>query len=220
MPVVTQITQQKRSPNRRSVFLDGTFAFGCNVNVIARFRLRQGVELTTEQVQQIQQGEIRQECLDYALRLLQMRAHSRAELLKKLQRREYGSTVSGTVLDDLVRLGYLDDARLAHERAQCAASTKHQGRRRAYLELMRAGINADIANRALDEVYGSLDATDSARQFALKQLPRLQRLQPQVARRRLAGMLQRRGFTYEQIKPIVDELLNTLDDEQPADDNL
>jgi len=33
------------------------------------------------------------------------------------------------------------------------------------------------------------------------------KLEPAVARRRLVGMLQRRGFDYESIKPVVDEVL-------------
>ena len=37
MPVVTQITVQKRHDNRRNIYLDGAFAFGINVNVVARF---------------------------------------------------------------------------------------------------------------------------------------------------------------------------------------
>ena len=36
---------------------------------------------------------------------------------------------------------------------------------------------------------------------------RLKKLDPLVARRRLVGMLQRRGFEYEAIKPVVDEVL-------------
>src|SRR5690606_11428391 len=98
MPVVTKITEQKRRKNRRSVYLDGAFAFGCNVNVVARFRLREGMELSAEQIRQIEQGEIRQECLDDALRYLQSRLHSRAELRRKLVRREYGESVIDGVL--------------------------------------------------------------------------------------------------------------------------
>ncbi len=68
MPTVTKIQPQRRAANRRSVFLDGTFAFGCNLNVIARFRLREGLTLSPDEIQTIQAGEVRQECFDAALR--------------------------------------------------------------------------------------------------------------------------------------------------------
>src|SRR2546426_12381883 len=120
MPVITKIAQQKRSPNRRRVYLDGAFAFGCNLNVVAKFRLREGMQLTPELVEQVQQGEVRQECFDAAMRSLESRLHSRAELKKKLMRKEWGVAVIDGVLDDLQRLGYIDDARFAKTKAMSA----------------------------------------------------------------------------------------------------
>src|SRR2546421_4117591 len=109
MPLVTKIAEQKCNPARRNVHLDGRFAFGCHLNVIARFRLREGLTLTEQQIRDIEQGEVRQECLDKALEFLQRRLHSRAELLKKLMRQEYGEPIINGVLDDLQRMGYIDD---------------------------------------------------------------------------------------------------------------
>lgn len=207
MPVISRISEQKRRPNWRNVFLDGAFAFGCSLNVVAKFRLREGMKLSEEQVRQIQLGEVKQECFDVAMRALSSRLHSRSELRKKLMRREYGEPVVDAVLADLSRLGYLDDERFAKTRALSAAQHKHHGRRRAFLELVKSGVKGDVADRALDDVYSEQDSTAVARQLAKKQAPRLRKLEPAVARRRLVGMLQRRGFDYDAIKPVVDEVL-------------
>ena len=207
MPVITQISEQKRRANRRNIYLDGAFAFGCNVNVVAKFRLRAGMNLSEDQVRQIQLGEVKQECFDAGLRFLQSRLHSTSELRRKLMRKEWGKEVIEAVIADLARMGYLDDARFAKSKALSAAEHKHHGPRRAMLELMKAGVKSDVASRAVDDVYGSADNAAAARQLAQKQAPRLKRLEPLVARRRLAGMLQRRGFDYDTIKPIIDELL-------------
>src|SRR6266550_2528564 len=93
MPVVTKIVEQKKRPNRRNVYLDGAFAFGLNDNVVARFRLRQGMSISAEMVAEIAAGEVRQECFDYAMKYLQARLHSTVELRRKLVRREYGDSV-------------------------------------------------------------------------------------------------------------------------------
>jgi regulatory protein len=136
-----------------------------------------------------------------------MRLHSRKELAKKLARKEFGDAVVQGVLDDLVRLGYLNDAQFAKSKALSAAQHKHHGKRRAKVELMRSGVDADTADQALGDVYDAHDSVAVARELARKQAPRLKKLDPQVARRRLVGMLQRRGFDYDQIKPVVDEVL-------------
>lgn len=212
MPTITRIAEQRRRPNRRSVYLDGAFAFGCNLNVVARFRLREGLELTAEQVAEIQRGEVRQECLDDALASIGRRPHGRAELGKKLARKEYGDAVVAGVLDDLARLGYLDDEQFAKGRALSAARHKHHGKRRARQELTRAGVDAETADKVLADVYDAHDSLAVARDLARKQAPRLRKLDPQVARRRLVGMLQRRGFDYDTIKPVVDQVLGEAAD--------
>src|SRR5262245_13797664 len=83
MAAITKISQQKRRPNRRNVYLDGKFAFGCNVNVIAKFRLSEGMTLDSKQIDAIKLGEVKQECFDAAMRLLARRLHSREEMLCK-----------------------------------------------------------------------------------------------------------------------------------------
>lgn len=216
MPQITKISEQKRRPNRRNVYLDGKFAFGCNLNVVAKFRLREGMNLSAEQVAAIQDGEVRQECFDQAMKFLQRRLHSRAELQRKLMRQEYGEQMIAGVLDDLARMGYVDDERFAKTKALAAAQHKQHGRRRAFVELIKAGVKGNVAGKAVEDVYDATDTIGLARQLALKHASRLRKLDPIVARRRLVGMLQRRGFNYDDIRPVIDEVLGYSDD--PAAD--
>jgi regulatory protein len=207
LPTITKILEQRRRANRRNVHLDGTFAFGCNLNVIARFRLREGLELTLEEIEKIQQGEVRQECFDAATRYLESRLHSRSELKRKLIRKEMREPIIEGVLDDLQRMGYIDDARFALAKAASAAKHKHHGPRRAIAELMRAGIKSDVAKKAAAEVYAANDSVEIAMNLAERQSARLKKLDPVVAKRRLVGMLMRRGFDFESIKPVIAKVL-------------
>lgn len=207
MPTITRISEQKRRPNRRSVFVDGDFAFGLNLNVVAKYKLREGMTLSVEQIDEIQRGEVRQECFDHALRLLGQRLHSRTELHKKLSRREYGNAVVEPVLDDLVRLGYIDDERFAKTMALSLLQHRRVGARRAVMELVRVGVKSDLAQRAVDEVYSTSDPVAEAKRLVSKQIDRLRKLEPMVARRRLSGLLQRRGFDFDTVKQVIDQTL-------------
>ena len=207
MPIITQISEQKRRANRRNVYLDGVFAFGCVLNVIAKFRLRVGMTVSEQELAAILRGGVRQECFDHAMKFLSMRLHSRSELRRKLSRQEYGPALIDEVLEDLARLGYLNDEQFARTKALSASQHKHHGPRRAMVELLKAGVQGNVARDAVAEVFESGEAAQNARLLAEKQAPRLRKLEPAVARRRLVGMLQRRGFDYETIKPIVDEVL-------------
>jgi regulatory protein len=218
MPTITRITEQKRQPNRRNIFLDGRFAFGCNINVVARFRLTVGKQLTADEVKEIEFGEVKQECFDKAMEHLSRRMHSRAEMFQKLKRNEWGDPVIDSVIEQLTAMNYLDDARFARTKASAAASHKQHGRRRAFLELIKSGVKGDVADQALKDVYSQVDSTAIARDLARKHAPRLQKLDPQTARRRLAGMLQRRGFDYESIRPVIDEILGKARENKESQD--
>jgi regulatory protein len=152
------------------------------------------------------------ECLESAIRFLTMRPHSRAELLRKLRRQKWPEADIESALTELTRVGYLDDRRFAVAKAQSAAKHKKHGRRRAFMELRRAGVSSEVADEALTKVYAETDPAAIARDLIEKHAPRLRRLDPQVARRRLVGMLQRRGFDYETVRPIIDEILKSTDD--------
>ena len=207
MAVITRIVEPKGRPQRRRIYIDGKFAFTVKLNVVAKFRLREGMNLSPKQIEAIEQGEIRQECLDRAMKYLSGRLHSGQELSRKLLRQEYSPAMIDEVLAELRRLGYVDDARFAKTKALSAAQHKHHGPRRAMMELMKAGVKREIAQSAVGEVYESNDNIAEARKLAQKQAARLRRLDPQVARRRLVGMLQRRGFDYDSIKPVIEEVI-------------
>ena len=150
--------------------------------------------------------DLKRQCLDAGLRLLKSRAHSTVELRRKLRKHFDAENVAETI-ERLTRLRYLNDEHFAKMKAASAVNHKQHGRRRAQLELMKAGVDYETADRALDSVYDSADTLAVARQFAQKQAKRLLKLDPQVARRRLIGALQRRGFDYDDIKPVVEEVL-------------
>jgi regulatory protein len=209
MPVITEIAARKTRPQWREIHLDGVRAFGCHVNVIARFRLREGLTVSDEQVSAVREGQVRQACFDQAMKYLQVRLHGRDELFKKLIRRGYSQAIVGSVLDQLTQLGYVNDTEFARTRALSASRHKHHGRQRAKIDLLQAGVPDDVADRALNEVYLQSAGADGARMLARKHAARLRKLDPSVARRRLAGMLQRRGFDLEIVESIVEETLGT-----------
>jgi len=214
MPTITKIVEQKRTPARHAVYLDGRLAFSCSLDTVARFRLRVGLALSDDQLKAIADDTLRQECFKKATQFLSQRLHSRSELWRKLISAKHAPDVVTAVLDELIRLRYIDDERFARTKALAAAQHRYHGRRRAFVELLKSGVDAATANRALDDVYQQTDPAALARQLIQKQLPRLRRLDPLVARRRLVAMLQRRGFDYDTIKPIIDQALG--DQPEPA----
>ena len=157
--------------------------------------------------------EAQKNCLDAAQRALAARPYSTSDLRRKLERtRKHDPATIESTLERLTKLGFLSDEEFAHAKALSAATHKHHGRRRARAELSRFGISTEVADRALDAVYDKTDTIAVARKLAEKQAPRLRKLDPQTARRRLLGMLQRRGFDYDEVRAVIDSVLGSGSD--------
>ena len=152
-------------------------------------------------------------CLEAALRFLEGRAHSRAELGRKLKRKKWSDEAIGEALAKLERLGHINDERFAQMRAASAAKHKHHGPNRVMSDLMRAGVSMEFARGAVKQVYSKEETAGLARDLAMKQVRRLAKLDPVVARRRLIGALQRRGFDYDTINTAVGEAMGRGDEE-------
>ena len=210
MPRVTAVKPQKRSATRVSVFLDGKFVFGLNQRVAERFGLKVGLELSSADIDRVLAGQVRQDCFDKAMGYLTRRMHSQRELKQKLSRAEFSPETIEAVLARLQELGYVDDREFARQKL-AVAQRKLIGGRRAMAELMKSGVSGEIAQQAIEEHFSGDDARGNAQKLIDKNLPRLLRLDRLTAQRRLVGLLQRRGFDYETIKPLVTRALGDLE---------
>ena len=202
----------KRRPSMCSVHLDGRFAFVLSLAVVGQLGLRDGDDITPERIEQLKSGQLRQKAMDDALRILSGRSQSQAQLRTKLARKQHPADVIQSIIDRLKELGYINDQQFAENRALAAAKSKKLGRRRAAQDLLKAGVDQSTARRALENVYESHDSAQVARQLVEKHLPRLARFDDLTTRRRLMGVLMRKGYDYETSRSAIAEVLGRVDD--------
>ncbi|MGE5172237.1 MAG: regulatory protein RecX [Betaproteobacteria bacterium] len=138
-----------------------------------------------------------------AYRFLTSRPRSRAEVKAKLLDKGFPEAVVRVVLIDLERLGYVNDREFSRSWAQSRARVRGLGRRRIEHELRNKGISRDIIQETLSDVFGDLSEVDIAQREAGKKFKSLARFDPEVRRRRLAGFLERKGFSPEIIHTIL-----------------
>ncbi|MFN3284730.1 MAG: regulatory protein RecX [bacterium] len=126
-----------------------------------------------------------------ALVLLAVRPRSARELFQRLAR-VTDAKLASQVVSELERRGLVDDRRFALEWVRSRQASRGLGPARLRFELLRKGIAREFAEAALREAGAEEEAL--AVEVARRQLPRYARQPPEVAVRRLAGYLARRGF--------------------------
>jgi regulatory protein len=110
----------------------------------------------------VEPGSQQPEALAVATRALARREHSRRSLRERLLRARVSAEEADTVVEELVRLGLLDDARFARERARVLAE-RGKGDAAIRFELDREGVGEA-------EIEAAVAALDPERERAARLL--------------------------------------------------
>lgn len=197
---ITILKFQKRNRERVNVYLDGKYAF--SLQAILAARLHKGQFLSDEEIEGLLQEDASQKAYDRALNFLTYRPRSRAEVKRYLERKGVSPEVSERVEERLMRAGLLDDEAFARFWVENREQFKPRSRYRLRQELRQKGLDAQVIAQAVEEV----DEEQSAYCAAVGRARRYAHLDRKDFRRKLGSFLQRRGFSYEIVKEVVERL--------------
>ena len=130
------------------------------------------------------------------LRLLTVRARTRAELEGQLTKRGYPDEVSAVVLDRLTDVGLVDDDEFAEQWVRSRHANAGKGKRALAVELRKKGVDDEVINGALADLDPAAERA-RAEQLVRDKLrrERLADADDTKVTRRLVGMLARRGYS-------------------------
>ncbi|MCE5311954.1 MAG: recombination regulator RecX [Nitrospiraceae bacterium] len=140
-----------------------------------------------------------QAALKYSIKLLAYRDRSEKELLEKIVGRGFSGAEASGAIDYLRQKGFINDRQLADSLIRDGISRKCLGRRGLIAYLQKRGIPSDIIE---DRLGSEGDNLDAALDIAKRRLLRMSGLDADTIRRRLAGLLSRRGFSYATVKTV------------------
>ncbi len=197
MATITALTKQKRNPNRVNVYLDGEFAFG--LAAFTAVSLRVGQNLTEAEIEKLQIADLQETAKQAAIRFIEQRPRSTAEVRRKLRQKGFDKAVIDHVIERLQAVELLDDLAFARYWVEQRETFKPRSRMALRQELQQKGVSRAI----IDEAIAPVDELASARRLAQKQAPRWQNLEEEAFQAKMAGYLRRRGFSYDVIKEII-----------------
>ncbi|MSW70105.1 MAG: regulatory protein RecX [Actinobacteria bacterium] len=120
-------------------------------------------------------------------------ARTRRELADKLAKREVPDDVATELLDRFTDVGLIDDAAFASAWVESRHRSRGLAPRALAQELRRKGVDDEEAKAALEQIDED-DQRAAARALVDRKMRSVRGLDPQVATRRLAGMLARKGY--------------------------
>lgn len=120
-------------------------------------------------------------------------ARTRKELADRLALRDVPDDVAGELLDRFTEVGLIDDASFAQQWVESRHRSRGLAPRALAQELRRKGVGDEETKAALEQI-DERDQRTAARALVDKKLRSMRGLDRQVATRRLAGLLARKGY--------------------------
>lgn len=210
---VTRI--EKTEGGRWKVEVDGAYWNILDAEIVVKYRLKPGTEVEEQTLAAALRAAEYRRARERALYLLDRRDYASWELEQKLVRNVSPETAR-KVVARLRELGLLNDGEYARKLARYYILQKHQGPRRAVLELRRRGIDASTAVEAVEEVEPEEDALTALcrRKYARV----LAEDRDGKGREKVVRALMRLGHEYYDAAEAADTVLEELRQDDPAED--
>ncbi len=204
---ITALQTQVHDHDRVNLFVDDAFAIGISMQTVVREDLYVGKTIEAADWERLESVEYVNKAYQAALRFLSTRPRSIAEIRTYLERKQVTAATVETVVERLIELDLLDDVAFARLWVENRQAFRPRGTQALRQELYRKGIPRAIIDATLDDSDLIEDASEQATRLARSVLPRYATIPDRTTFfRRLGGYLQRRGFGYAIIQPILESL--------------
>ncbi len=210
MQQITAIKPTQRDPGRFTVRVGRKVAATLTLSKIEELGLSVGQAWDDALAAKVAQAAVFDKALRQAMNRLNRRAMSRRDLGNKLRDLEYEEPVREAVLDHLTELNYLDDEAYGRALVESTLRRKPAGPQLLRQKLYQKGVDRSLIEKLVSEATDAQDLAPGAVELARKKLATMQRVDPETRRRRLYGLLARRGFNPDTISSVMSELADEL----------
>jgi len=141
-----------------------------------------------------------------AYSLLRLRPRSESEIKQRLRLKGYDDAVISEVVEALRRTGDINDEKFAKFWVESRMHLAPVGDVVLKHELKGKGVEDSIIEATLEDKAKNYDEYEVAFNIAREKFERLKKVDRQKAMKRLYDFLLRRGFKYDNVKKIVENL--------------
>ncbi|MCB9422473.1 MAG: regulatory protein RecX [Ardenticatenaceae bacterium] len=190
------------------MFLDGAFAFG--LPLATAVHLKVGQSLAPGEIEALKQEDLLDKVKQTAYRLISIRPRSIDEVRRHLDRKGYDEQLIETAVNHLIAVDLLNDETFARYWVEQRETFKPRSQLAIRQELHQKSISRSIIEHVLSDV----DETAAAYRAATNKARIWANYPEQEFKTKLGNFLQRRGFHYEIINQITDELWQSITKEK------
>ncbi len=189
------IKHQRGRGNKVHLLLDDEYVITTDINFWLDHYIADGTEIDEEQWQELVEGINYKKALNKCADLLSRREHSVKELRTKLLR-TIDEISADKAINRYLEAGYLDDEHFCESLVEYLFNVKKYSTAHVRQECYKRGVDSDIIRRVIDDF--EMDNTDTIVELITKKYS--SKLEQENGREKVIAALQRKGFSYSDIK--------------------
>ncbi len=199
----------KKDAKNVAVHCDNDEVLFLSVDIFFKSGLKKNDEISDERFSSLIKENRLFHIKQRAFRYLGRRQHSICELRIKLKHKGYETELINQVLDVLKQKNYLDDTKFAEMFVEEKIKLKLWSEQKLRSELIKRGINSEIISDVLRNKISEEDKLNNALIIASKKYDTLRNrnVVKDVIKRKLITFLNSRGYNYDVIKEVCEELI-------------
>ena len=203
MSKITKIEPQVKNKDRVNIYLDGEFKLGCSLELAMLNHLKNDVEISDEQLEQLVFENEKTQALNKAVTLLGKNLKTRRQMSTYLNDKGYSKTIVDYVLEKLSEYNYINDINYA--KIYIRSVKNKYGKVKIIANLRQKG----VSDKDIDEVMQEFDSdTDSIMALAQKYMKNKEVNQDNISK--LYRHLLSKGFDYDEVNSVVREIKEKL----------
>ena len=185
-----------------ALFIEGEYVMNLDAQTLIENRFDVGREIDDDELKDIIDKSNERRAKEKALWLISYRSHSKKELFDKLKR-SFDEASAQKAVDRMEELGLINDEEFAKLYARKLVNGKKMSVKAAEYELYRKGIDKITAEQVLGEL--EYDPQTQIIEFITK---KYKNIQDEKIKRRAVAALQRKGYSWEEIKQAIESLVS------------
>ncbi|WP_017187138.1 recombination regulator RecX [Alkalibacillus haloalkaliphilus] len=217
MKKISKITKQKKNQQRYNVFYEKNgqdeFAFGIHEDLLVRFELRKGLELSSEEVRNIEQQDAMYRYYTLTLNYLSYRMRAKSEIIEYLQKKEATEQDIAYVIERLQTEKLLDDVAFAEAYVRTKMNTSMNGPNKIRQELYQKKLTEHEVEQGLSHYTKELEI-DKLVKLIEKKVNASRKKSFKEHVNSLKQSLIQKGFTHDAIEIALQSIELSVDEDE------
>ncbi len=206
MRKITKIEYQKKNKDRVNVYIDDSFGFGIDLNILIKYSLTKNMELSDEFIEDILKSEEEINAYNFGLAVLSRNLKSEKQLKEKMLDKGYDLELIDRAMEKLKNRGYINDEYYCDCLVSSRIKVAKYGKRRIAQELYDKGVDREITDDKLKEISDE-EEFERAYELGLKKLKSIKEEDTRKKSGKLSKYLIYRGFDYDTVKKVIEKIL-------------